>query len=57
MSFELNSKETKIARRSVRIEIPVSVLSALLSMVASIGDWLATAPCLSFGRKPNPHGI
>ena len=31
----LNSKETKIARRSVRIEVPISVLSALLSMVSS----------------------
>jgi len=30
-----NSKETKIAQRSVRIEVSVSVLSALLSMVAS----------------------
>ena len=37
MSFELNSKETKIARRSVRIEVSVSLLSALLSMVSSNG--------------------
>jgi len=33
----LNSKETKIARRSVRIEVSVSLLSALLSMVSSNG--------------------
>jgi hypothetical protein len=31
----LNSNETKIARRSVRIGVSVSVLSALLRMVAS----------------------
>ena len=46
----LDLEETKIARRSVRIEVSVSVLSALLSMVAS------SALCPSLAADPIPMG-